>query len=88
MATPTVTGIAALIDQAAVEETGYKFDTRAMKEVLKRAAQDIGIKGADDNSGYGIPVLDGIRGIVVDVAKDLGLATKAGTPKAPKASKA
>lgn len=74
MATPMITGILALADQAAVEETGYKFDTRAMKEVLKRAAQDVSLKGVDDNTGYGIPVLDDIRSIVREVAVDLQLA--------------
>ena len=49
------------------------FDTRAMKEVLKRAAQDIGQKGPDDATGYGIPVADDLRKHVIAVAKQLGL---------------
>jgi bacillopeptidase F len=73
MATPLVTGIIALAQQAAVEETGRKFDTRAMKEVLKRAAVDVAEKGPDDATGYGIPMAGDLRKHVVAVAKDLGL---------------
>jgi hypothetical protein len=88
MATPEMTAFGALIDQAAVEETGRKFDTRAMKEVLKRAAVDVGEKGPDDATGYGIPVADHLRSIVKDVAKDLGLVEPAKPAKAAKAAKA
>jgi bacillopeptidase F len=84
MATPAITGVIALAEQAAVEETGRKFDTRAMKEVLKRAAVDVGDKGVDDATGYGIPVAGNLREIVKDVAVDLGLVDK---PKAAKAAK-
>ncbi|MCW2925792.1 MAG: serine protease [Thermoleophilia bacterium] len=73
MATPLAAGMGALVDQAALELTGRTFDTRAMKEVLKRAAVDIQEKGPDDATGYGIPVADHLRKIVADVAKDLGL---------------
>jgi bacillopeptidase F len=76
MATPLVTSIVALAQQAALEETGRMFDTRAMKEVLKRAAQDVAEKGPDDATGYGIPVADNLREVVKDVAKDLGLVEK------------
>jgi bacillopeptidase F len=73
MAAPAVSGVIALAQQAAIEETGKKFDTRAMKEVLKRAAVDVGLPGPDDETGYGIPVAGNLRAIVKDVAKDLGL---------------
>lgn len=73
MASPLGAGIGALIEQAAVEETGRKFDTRAMKEVMKRLADDVAEKGPDDVTGHGIPELGGVRATVRDVAKDLGL---------------
>ena len=76
MATPLVSSVIALAQQAAVEETGRKFDTRAMKEVLKRAAVDVAEPGPDDATGYGIPVADDLRKHVKDVAKDLGLVDK------------
>lgn len=77
MASPLATSLIAVAQQAASEETGRKFDTRAMKEVLKRAAEDVGAPGPDDITGYGIPVADNIRQIVKDVAKDLGLVAPA-----------
>lgn len=73
MAAPAVTGVIALAQQAAVEETGRKFDTRAMKEVLKRAAVDVSEPGPDDATGYGIPVAGNLRAIVREVAADLKL---------------
>jgi subtilisin family serine protease len=73
MAAPLVSSIIALAQQAAVEETGRKFDTRAMKQVLKLAAQDVSEKGPDDATGYGIPVADDLRKHVKAVAKELGL---------------
>jgi subtilisin family serine protease len=76
MAAPLVTSIVALAQQAAVEETGRKFDTRAMKEVLKRAAVDVAEPGPDDATGYGIPVASELRAHVKAVAKELGLLDK------------
>jgi len=73
MAAPLASMLIGLAQEAAVQETGSMFDTRAMKEVLKRAAQDIGQKGPDDATGYGIPVADDLRKHVVAVAKQLGL---------------
>lgn len=73
MAAPLATGVIALAQQAALEETGRKFDTRAMKEVLKRAAQDVSEPGPDDATGYGIPMADDLRTHVKAVAKELGL---------------
>lgn len=73
MAAPLVSGVIALAQQAAVEETGRKFDTRAMKEVLKRAAVDVAEKGPDDATGYGIPVAGDLRRHVSTVARELGL---------------
>lgn len=81
MATPAVTGVIALAQQAALEETGRMFDVNAMKEVLKRAAQDVAAKGPDDATGYGIPVAGDLRKIVTAVAKDLKL-DSAGATKA------
>jgi bacillopeptidase F len=89
MATPLVTGFIALAQQAAVEETGRKFDTRAMKEVLKRAAQDVAEKGPDDATGYGIPTTANLRKNVAAVAKELGLVDpKAGTAETAEAAAA
>lgn len=76
MAAPLASDFIALAQQAAVEETGRKFDTTAMKEVLKRSAQDIAEKGPDDVTGYGIPVATKLRATVKAVAKDLGLVEK------------
>jgi subtilisin family serine protease len=76
MAAPLASDLIALAQQAAVEETGRKFDTTAMKEVLKRSAQDISEKGPDDVTGYGIPVATNLRETVKAVAKDLGLMAK------------
>lgn len=73
MATPATTGFIALAQQAAKEETGRMFDANAMREVLKRAAQDVADKGVDDATGYGVPVADNLRGIVRDVARELNL---------------
>ena len=88
MATPAITGVIALAQQAALEATGRMFDTRAMKEVLKRAAVDVAEKGVDDVTGYGIPVAGNLRNTVEAVAKDLGLMPKTEKPKAAaKASK-
>jgi len=89
MATPAAVGVAALIDQAAEELTGRKFDTTAMKEVLKRAAKDLETPGPDDATGYGIVTADGLRPIVAAVAKDLGLMPPAANKpaKEPKAKK-
>jgi hypothetical protein len=76
MASPAATGFITLAQQAAVEETGYKFDVFAMKDVLKQAAQDVGPKGPDDATGYGVPVADNLRKIVRAVAKERGLPIK------------
>lgn len=73
MAAPLATSLIALAQEAAVQETGRMFDTRAMKEVLKRAAVDVAEKGPDDATGYGIPVATDLRKHVIAVAKDLGL---------------
>lgn len=86
MATPLVTGVIALAQQAAAEATGRKFDTRAMKEVLKRAAVDVAEKGPDDATGYGIPVAGKLRAHVAAVAKDLGLDKDAAAEPAAAAS--
>lgn len=74
MATPAVTGWVALAQQAAEEATGSKFDVLAMKEMLKRAAQDVDEKGVDDNTGYGIPVVPtNMRKLATEVARERGL---------------
>ena len=84
MATPAITGFIALAQQAAQEETGAKFDTAAMRDVLKRVAQDVDEKGVDDNTGYGVPVVNNLRKAVIAVAKDRGLMeTKPAPKKAP-----
>jgi bacillopeptidase F len=85
MATPAATGLIMLAQQAAVEETGKKFDLTAMKEVLKRAAEDVGPKGPDTATGYGIPVATNLRKIVHEVAVDNGLLAK---PRAKKTTRA
>lgn len=81
MAAPLATSLIALAQEAAVQETGRMFDTRAMKEVLKRAAVDVAEKGPDDATGYGIPVATDLRKHVVAVAKELGLDKPAKAPK-------
>ncbi|MCW2961362.1 MAG: serine protease [Thermoleophilia bacterium] len=85
MAAPAGSGVMALIQQAAQEATGRKFDTTAMKEVLRRAAQDLGKPGIDDEFGHGVVVADNLREVVAGVAKDLGLARP--EPKAKAATK-
>lgn len=77
MATPLATSVIALAQQAALEETGRMFDTRAMKEVLKRSAVDVAEKGPDDATGYGIVMADKLRASVKAVAKELGLGEQA-----------
>jgi subtilisin family serine protease len=81
MAAPLATSVIALAQEAAVQETGRMFDTRAMKEVLKRAAVDVADKGVDDSTGYGIAVATDLRKHVVAVAKELGLAKPAKASK-------
>ncbi len=88
MAAPLATSVIALAQEAAVQETGRMFDTRAMKEVLKRAAVDVAEKGPDDATGYGIPVASDLRKHVVAVAKELDLMpAKAKADKPAKAAK-
>ncbi len=82
MATPLATAVIADAQQAALEETGRMFDTRAMKEVLKRSAQDVGEPGPDDATGYGIVVADNLRATVRAVANDLGLIAQPPLPAA------
>jgi bacillopeptidase F len=85
MATPAITGLVALAQQAALEETGHELDVVAMKDVLKAAAQDVGPKGVDTGTGYGIPTADNLRKIVLDVATARGLVdAKAGAKAATK----
>ena len=74
MAAPAATGIIAIAQQAAKEVTGKPFDITVMKDVLKRIAQDVDIKGVDDNTGYGIPTIpDNFRAIIKEVATEHGL---------------
>ena len=88
MASPLATSLIALAQEAAVQETGRMFDTRAMKEVLKRAAVDVAEKGPDDATGYGIPVATDLRKHVIAVAKELDLMPpKAKSSKPAKAEK-
>ena len=74
----------AIAQQAAKEVTGKPFDINAMKDVLKRIAQDVDIKGVDDNTGYGIPTIpDNFRAVIKQVAIDRGLMKDTATAPAP-----
>lgn len=83
MAAPLAAGMIANIEQAAEELTGRKFDTRMVKEVLRRSAQDVETPGPDDATGYGIVVADRIRDVVKEVATEFKLMPTA-TEAAPK----
>ncbi len=84
MAAPAATGIIAIAQQAAEEVTGKPFDINAMKDVLKRIAQDVDIKGVDDNTGYGIPTIpDNFRAVIKQVAVDRGLMKETAPAPAP-----
>jgi subtilisin family serine protease len=54
MATPHVTGALALVDQALAKKGQTPLDLDDAKFVLKRMTKDIGPKGPDNVSGYGI----------------------------------
>jgi bacillopeptidase F len=74
MATPLVAGNVTLIEQAAKQATGRMFDVNAVRDVLKAIAQDVGPKGPDTATGYGIPAIPkNLNSIVVQVAKARGL---------------
>jgi len=76
MATPAVTGVIALIQEAAQKTTGHMFDINGIKDVFRKTAQDIGAKGVDDATGYGIPAIpDDLSAVVKQVAIDRGLMT-------------
>jgi bacillopeptidase F len=77
MSAPLISGVGDLINEAALKTTGYKMDVRGHKEVLKRIAEDVGPKGPDTGTGYGIPVIKkDFLDVVGSVAQDLGLPVK------------
>lgn len=73
MAAPAASGMALLVQDAAMQETGKMFDVATMKDVFRRAADDIGPKGPDTATGYGIVEATRLREIVREVAKDRGM---------------
>lgn len=93
MSGPAVAGLSTLILDVAQQETGAKFDVYSVKAVLKKLAEDIGAKGVDDVTGYGIPTAENLRSVVKQVAIDRGLMKKPSSrpdkpkvaPEAPKA---
>jgi subtilisin family serine protease len=67
MAAPHIAGALALVDEALVKAKSTPLDLDDAKFVLQRMAKDIGPKGPDDASGYGLVDLHKLDGAVADL---------------------
>ena len=56
-ATPVIAGMAALVNDFFIQHTGKPLKHVTMYRFLQDCAVDIGVKGKDDRSGWGVPIL-------------------------------